>query len=127
MSQKTTVPAIGLDLDGTIDQAPEFFSHLSACWQGDVHIITYRSDRQGVIRDLERYCIKSTHIHLVESFEAKAKIANEFQILMMFDDMPEVLKSFDKGQNVCLIRNEGNYDFQNGRWQLSHKTGEIVQ
>jgi hypothetical protein len=38
MSQKTTVPAIGLDLDGTIDQAPEFFSHLSACWQGDVHI-----------------------------------------------------------------------------------------
>jgi hypothetical protein len=127
MIQKAKVPAIGLDLDGTIDQAPEFFSHLSSCWQGEVHIITYRTDRQGVVRDLERHGIKSTHIHLVDSFEAKAKIASQHHILMMFDDMPEVLKSFDQNQNVCLIRNEGNYDYETRRWQFSHKTGEIVQ
>lgn len=126
MSEKAVVPAIGLDLDGTIDQAPQFFSHLSKCWQGEVHIITYRSDRQGVVRDLERYGVQSTHIHLVESFEEKAKIAEQFQILMMFDDMPEVLKSFNVTQNVCLIRNEGNYDFESGRWMLSRKTGEII-
>lgn len=119
--------AIGLDLDGTIDQAPLFFQHLSINWPGEVHIITYRTDRQGVDRDLEKYKIRSTHIHLVESFEEKALIAQKHRILMMFDDMPEVLKHFGKNLNVCLIRNEGNYDYELGRWTLSHKTGEIVQ
>ena len=119
--------AIGLDLDGTIDQAPLFFNQLSLTWTGDVHIITYRTDRKGVDRDLEKYGIRATHVHLVESFEETARIAQKYQILMMFDDMPEVLKHFGQSLNVCLIRNEGNYDYHAGRWQLSHKTGEIVQ
>lgn len=126
MSELEITPAIGLDMDGTIDQAPRFFSHLSQCWQGDVHIITYRSDRQGVISDLENFAVRASHIHLVDSFEEKARIAAEFKILMMFDDMPEVLKSFNQEQNVCLIRNEGNYDFETGRWLFSRSTGEIV-
>lgn len=126
MNNKSSVLSIGLDLDGTIDQAPQFFSHLSKCWQGDVHIITYRTDREGVTKDLEKFNIRATHIHLVDSFEAKAEIARNFKILMMFDDMPEVLKYFDKDQNVCLIRNEGNYDHDSRLWQLSRKTGELI-
>src|SRR4051812_46263292 len=41
-----SVPALGIDLDGTIDQDPGFFSRLSEFWPGPVYIVTYRHDRE---------------------------------------------------------------------------------
>ena len=40
MRENRAVPSIALDLDGTIDEAPEFFRVLSECWPGKVYVIT---------------------------------------------------------------------------------------
>ncbi len=36
-------PALRLDRDGTIDEAPEFFRLLAGMWPGPVYVITYRA------------------------------------------------------------------------------------
>lgn len=90
---------IGLDLDGTITDAPEFFSLLTNLFtpQHEVHIITYRDDnKEDVAAELKSYGITFTDIHLPpwEEKDApawKRKIAKELDLDVMFEDSPEVL------------------------------------
>ena len=115
-------PSIGIDVDGTIDQAPEFFSTLTHSWPGDIHIITMRNDEASVIKTCQEFDIKYTHIKLVNRFEEKSVYVKEHNICMFFDDMPEVLVEVGYQNNCCLIRNEGNFDFDEKKYVMSRKT-----
>lgn len=120
------VPAIGLDLDGTIDEAPGFFALLARSWPGKVYILTFRSDRRKTEADLERFGIRYDELHLVSSFDGKAALLVEKGITVYFDDQPEMLKNVPPSVNVMLVRNEGNFDFGDQLWMFSKHTGRMV-
>lgn len=117
---------LGLDLDGTITDAPEFFSVWTHSWPGRVVIITYRTDREKTIRDLEEHEIRYDDLVLVDRMDGKAALIAEYGVTMYVDDQPEMLKNVPAGVNVMLFRNEGNFDFGDERWMLSRQTGKLV-
>ena len=119
-------PTLGIDLDGCVDEAPGFFHILSSVWPGDVIVVTYRSDREKAIADLEKYRIRFTDVVLVSSFDQKAEVIAERQISYYIDDQPEMLKNISAKTAVMLFRNEGNFDFEDRKWMLSDQTGKMV-
>jgi uncharacterized HAD superfamily protein len=119
-------PSIGIDLDGTIDESPVFFSLLTNLWPGQVYIITYRNDLLGIANDLAKYNIKYTDIITVNSFPQKAKEIDRLGISVFFDDMDEVLKHIKSNVTVLKIRNEGNFDYDDKRWVYSEDTGRQI-
>ena len=118
-------PTLGIDLDGCVDES-SFFQILSHVWPGDVIVVTFRSDRDKAVADLEKHGIRFTDVVLVSSFDQKAEVIAERGISFYIDDQPEMLKHVGANVGVMLFRNEGNFDFGDRRWMLSEKTGKIV-
>lgn len=116
-------PSLGLDLDGTIDEAPIFFQILSNLWPGDVYVITYRRDRAQAEADLVRQNIKYNHLILVDSLEEKAQVITDHGIYCYFDDQDEAILGIRVPVAVFKVRNGGNFDFDEKRWIYSDKTG----
>lgn len=119
-------PSLGIDIDGCVDEAPLFFKLLTKCWPGKVFVISYRSDRDKAVADLARYDIHYDELILVRSFEAKAEVIREKGISIYFDDQPEMLKNVSPMVNVMLVRNEGNFCFDEKLWMFSDQTAKIV-
>lgn len=119
-------PALGIDLDGCVDEMPVFFSTLTNTWPGKVYVITYRDDRAKAEHVLKQHNIRWDELILVNSFEEKAKVIADKGIGIYFDDQPEMLKDIPQGVAVMLVRNEGNYDFEAKKWLFSNKTGKII-
>jgi|SRR6056297_223414 len=119
-------PTLGIDLDGCVDESPSFFNILSHVWPGDVIVITFRSDRDKAIADLQKHGIKFTDVVLVSSFDAKAEVIAERGISIYIDDQPEMLKNVPANVAVMLFRNEGNFDFDDRKWILSDETGKLI-
>lgn len=119
-------PTLGIDLDGCVDEAPRFFQILTTTWPGDVIVITYRSDREKAIADLQKYGIRFTDVVLVDSFDAKADVIRERLVDVYVDDQPEMLKKVPANVRVMLFRNEGNFDFEDQKWMFSDQTGKMV-
>lgn len=117
---------LGIDLDGTITEAPEFFSAWTKSWPGRVVIITYRNDREKTIADLEHYEIRYDALVLVDRMDGKAAVIAEHGVTLYVDDQPEMLKNVPDQVSVMLFRNEGNFDFADQRWMLSEQTGKLV-
>lgn len=117
---------LGLDLDGVITEAPEFFSAWTHSWPGQVVIITYRKDRQKAVQDLAERNIRYDELVLVDRFDAKAEVIANLGVAFYVDDQPEMLKNVQAGVHVMLFRNEGNFDFNDQRWMLSRRTGKLV-
>ena len=86
-----TTPAIGIDLDGCIDEATPFFKALTHSWPGKTYVITFRSDAEKARRDVEGFGIKCDEVVLVSSFEAKADVIAEKGVSIYFDDQDEIL------------------------------------
>ena len=91
---------IGIDIDGTISSAPEFFSCLSKAFRHaghKVYIITYRSPRavQATRDQLALWGVQYDEMYLCGNMEEmgqwKAKIAAMLELDVMFDDMPQSL------------------------------------
>lgn len=122
----TLANTLGLDLDGCITDAPEFFSAWSHSWPGRVVVITYRRDRQKAIDDLDSRNIRYDDLILVDRFEAKAEVIAQYEVSLYVDDQPEMLKNVPAGVNVMLFRNEGNFDFKDRKWMLSEHTGRLM-
>ena len=118
-------PTLGIDLDGCVDES-SFFQILSHVWPGDVIVVTFRSDREKAVADLEKHGIRFTDVVLVSSFEAKAEVIAERGISYYIDDQPEMLKHVGPNVGVMLFRNEGNFDFEDQRWMLSEDTGKLI-
>lgn len=119
-------PTLGIDLDGCVDESPTFFNILSHVWPGDVIVVTFRSDRDKAVADLEKHGIRFTDVVLVSSFDQKAEVIAERGISFYIDDQPEMLKSVSPNVGVLLFRNEGNFDFEDKKWMLSEQTGKLV-
>ena len=119
-------PSIGLDLDGCCDEHNPFFKTLSGSWPGKVYVISYRSDRAKAIADLARLQIRYDELILVNSFGAKAEMLAGEGITIFSDDQPEMLKNVSPERTVMLVRNEGNFDFDDRRWILSNETGKLI-
>lgn len=119
-------PSLGIDLDGCVDESPIFFSILTNYWPGQVYVVTFRQDREKAIADLAKFNIKYNELVIASSFNAKSKIIIEKGILVYFDDQPEMLKDIPSTVNVMLVRNEGNFCFDNKLWMLSDATGKII-
>lgn len=119
-------PSLGIDIDGCVDEAPIFFKLLTSHWPGKVFVVSYRSDREKAVADLARYDIRYDELILVDSFDAKAKVIVEEGILVFFDDQPEMLKNVPSMRNVMLVRNEGNFDFEDKKWMFSNETGKLL-
>ncbi|PQO27599.1 hypothetical protein C5Y96_18910 [Blastopirellula marina] len=119
-------PSIGIDLDGTIDEAPTFFRLLSHRWPGRVFIITFRDDRTKAEQRLAEFGIRYDELVLVTSLEAKADVIHRLGILIYFDDQDEAIQHVPHQVNVFKIRNGGNFDFDVNRWLYSDRTGRQV-
>jgi hypothetical protein len=123
MASRDDSPSIGIDLDGTIDEAPEFFRLLTNLWPGRIYVITYRDDYARAVADVQRHGIKYDQVVLVDSFRGKAARIAELGISVYFDDMDEMLMHIPEGVAVMKIRNGGNFDYTLGKWLYSKQTG----
>lgn len=121
-----TIPTLGIDLDGCVDEYPDFFRTLTASWPGPVVVITHRSDRPKAEADLARFDITYTTLVLVSSFDAKAEVIAEHGVGVYFDDQPEMLQNVPESVAVMLVRNSGNHDFETRQWLFSERTGRMV-
>jgi len=117
---------LGLDLDGLLDEATEFFTMLSRIWPGSVVVISYRNDVAKAEADLDRLGIEYDELVLVDSFDAKAGVIAEKNVGVYFDDQPEMLKNIPEGVHVMLYRNGGNFDFDDHRWLFSDRTAKLI-
>ena len=95
-------------------------------WPGTVYVVSFRKDRAKTEADLHRHSIRWDRLILVESLEAKVKVIEQEDIQIFFDDQPECLKHMEAIRHVLLVRNEGNFDFEDKRWMFSEKTGKLV-
>lgn len=109
-------PSLGLDLDGTIDEAPIFFQTLTNCWPGRVYIITHRPDRAEAEADLVKFNIKYDHLILVDSLEQKARVIADHTLHCYFGDQDEELNPIRQSVAVFKVRNGGNFDFEEKKW-----------
>lgn len=126
MEPNGDAPHLGLDLDGVLDEATEFFRTLTAIWPGRVTIISYRDDTAKAERDLAALGIRYDRLVLVDSFEQKARVVEDLGIRVYVDDQPEMLRDMPAGVAVMLFRNEGNFDFESRRFVLSRATGRLL-
>lgn len=120
------VPTLGIDIDGCVDEAPIFFRILTRIWPGKVFVVSYRRDRAKAIHDLARWEISYDQLFLVTALDEKAAVIAREGIRIYFDDQPECLKAIDALTNVMLVRNGGNFDFEDQRWMLSNATGKLL-
>jgi hypothetical protein len=111
---------LGIDLDGTIDEAPEFFSMLTKIWPGFVYIVTYRRDYEKACNDIKSHGVHADRVILADKLD-KSSIIKEYGIKYYIDDMDECLINMPEDVTVFKIRNGGNFD--NGKWLYSNITG----
>lgn len=116
-------PTLGLDIDGTIDEAVDFFSILSNVWPGRVVVITYRRDRQKAVDYLKDLGVYYDDLVLSGSLD-KSEAVRENGVDVFIDDQDECLKSIDHNVAVMKFRNPGNSS--NGKWFYSDSTGTKV-
>ena len=117
-------PVLGLDLDGTIDEAPEFFRLLSRIWPGRVVIITCRLDESKARADADKFGVFYDELVTVRKLEEKAEAIEQTGVNVYVDDQDECLMDIPMDVTVLKIRNEGN--FTNGKWLYSGRTGKQI-
>lgn len=113
-------PRLGLDIDGTIDENPRFFSALSHAWPGEVLIVTYRDDLQEIHDDLATFDVYYDEVVAVSEID-KSAVLLEKQIGVFIDDQDECMMKAPGSITLLKIRNDGNSE--DGRWLYSDKTG----
>jgi hypothetical protein len=116
--RSTMEPAIALDIDGTISQAPDFFAHLSQHWPGKVYVITFREDLKEAQTKLDNWGIRydelirtSVHVSKADLMETRADIR------YFFEDMDYAIQDVPEQITCFKVRNEENFDFDEGKWQ----------
>ena len=118
---------LGLDIDGTIDENPEFFRLLSESWPGgSVYIITHRVSDTKARRQLADWGIRFDEVHLSKSSEDKARLIKELGISVMIDDSDEVIAALPENVTVLKMRHADNFDFLDGRWYYQSSTGKQI-
>lgn len=117
---------LGLDIDGCIDEAPNFFSQLSHSWAGEVIVVSFRNHYEKAAEVLRRWDIRFDKLILTTSLAGKAAVIEREGINLFFDDQPEALKDIPEDVAVFLVRNGGNFDFDVRKWMMSDETGKLM-
>lgn len=117
---------LGIDLDGCVDEAPDFFHTFTHNWPGEVIVITFRDNLEKAIADLNKYQVRFTEVVLAKSLADKAAIIAAHGVDVYIDDQPEALKLVASNVAVMLFRNEGNFDFGDQKWMVSNKTAKLA-
>jgi uncharacterized HAD superfamily protein len=120
-NKKVASMRIGLDIDGLLDERPDFFSFLSHALRAAGHfvaVLTYRDadSRTRTEGQLAGWAISYDELHFARSLSDKGRLCRELKIDVYFDDQDECLVGVDEGTTVFRIRNGGNFDFAGGKW-----------
>jgi len=112
---------IGFDIDGLLDEQPEFFAFLSAALRAAGHfvaVLTYRNPDSRA--RTEEYLVQSgigyDELHFARSLSDKARLCRELVLDVYFDDQDECVVGIDESTTVLKIRNGGNFDFVARKW-----------
>ena len=119
--------AIGIDIDGTITEMPEFFQILTKVWPGKIYIISVRFNRRGTENQLGRLGIKYDELVLVHTHAQKVIEAQKRDIKIFFDDNDEVILSMPSTIKVLKIRNIINFDFLDSKWLYGLHAGKEMK
>jgi hypothetical protein len=112
---------IGLDLDGLLDERPDFFAFLTAALRSAGHfvaVLTYR-DPEGRARteaQLAGWGVSYDELHFARSLADKGRLCRELAVDIYFDDQDECLKEVGEATTVFKVRNGGNFDFEERKW-----------
>lgn len=112
---------IGLDLDGLLDEKPDFFRLLTKAFRSDGHyigILTFRDPDHRVRTEafLSELGISYDELHFANSLADKGRLCRELCIDIYFDDQDECIVPVDERTTVFKIRNGGNFDFEVKKW-----------
>ena len=112
---------IGLDLDGLLDERPDFFALLTTSLRAAGHfvaVLTYLdpSSRARTEAQLAGWGIACDEIHFARSLDDKGRLCRELAIDVYFDDQDECIQDVDERTTVFKIRNGGNFDFDQKKW-----------
>lgn len=116
-------PTLGVDLDGTITDSPEFFKTMMGTWPGRVIVVTYREHLRGAIDDLADF--DYDEVVLAPSMD-KSSIIIEKGIDVFIDDQDEMIYNIPEHVTVMKIRNGGNFDYDEKKWLYSEETGRMI-
>ena len=112
---------IGLDVDGLLDERPDFFALLSAALRAGGHfvaVLTYRDPRrrERTEAQLAAWGIAYDELYFAHSLADKGRLCRELALDVYFDDQDECLVGVGEKTTVFKIRNGGNFDFASGKW-----------
>jgi hypothetical protein len=112
---------VGLDIDGLLDEHPEFFAFLSASLRASGHfvaVLTYRDPerREHTERQLAAWGIVYDELHFAQALADKGRLCRELKLDTYFDDQDESMVGVDEATTVFKIRNGGNFDFHAKKW-----------
>jgi hypothetical protein len=122
---------IGLDIDGLLDERPDFFSFLSHALRAGGHfvaVLTYRDpdSRSRTEGQLAAWGISYDELHFARSLSDKGRLCREARIDVYFDDQDECLVGVDEKTTVFKIRNGGNFDTAAGKWMSTAKLTRLL-
>ena len=122
---------IGLDIDGLLDERPDFFTFLSVALRAGGHfvaILTYRDPASQVRTEeqLAAWGIAYDELHFAGSLADKGRLCREVKLDVYFDDQDECLVGVDENTTVFKIRNGGNFDFGIGKWLSTSKLTRLL-
>ena len=122
---------VGLDIDGLLDERPDFFAFLSTALRAGGHfvaILTYRdpASRPRTEEQLTAWGIGYDELHFAESLGDKGRLCREVEIDVYFDDQDECLVGVGEGTTVFKIRNGGNFDFDAKTWLGTSKLTRLL-
>jgi hypothetical protein len=122
---------VGLDLDGLLDERPDFFAFLTAALRAGGHfvaVLTYR-DPESLARteaQLTAWGIGFDELHFARSLSDKGRLCRELRIDLYFDDQDECVVGVDERTTVLKIRNGGNFDFDERKWLSTGKMTRLL-
>ena len=120
---------IAIDIDGTISAHPQFFSALTNGLKGkaQIFILTNRDPSEQSRKETEKELTEwgIWYEHLVIS-NRKSQVILENGIDIVFENEDEQFQDLPKSVLVLKVREEGNFDFQRGKWIYGRKTGYQV-
>ncbi len=122
---------IGLDLDGLLDERPDFFAFLTAALRSGGHfvaVLTYRdpASKEKTEAQLRGWGIAFDDLLFARSLSDKGRLCRELAIDVYFDDQDECVVGIDEKTTVFKIRNGGNFDFGGQKWLSTAKLTRML-
>src|SRR5262249_13234026 len=122
---------IGLDLDGLLDERPDFFAFLTAALRSGGHfvaVLTYRDpdSRSRTEAQLTGWGIVYDQLHFARALENQGRLCRRLATDADFDDEDECFAGVGVRTTVFKIRNGGNFDFEERKWLSTARLTKLL-